>query len=188
MEKNKIQLRDWLKKPETIKKLDGGQPLGLSLGPNAVYSIPRDSDGHAAFEIHSLRPCTRIGPDGQERLDILVAIVQRRMAFFDKERQENLERKVKAGNVKWHTVQPDYFFCGGATVIIDPSTGEVRFTIRKRVDDNNRLEEERAFRLDAAIAADQSIYFDAPYDNPFARLHMATKEWRPKNGVPNDDR
>ena len=39
--------------------------LGLALDPkNAPGSIRRDKKGLPVFEVHSLRPCRRIGPDG----------------------------------------------------------------------------------------------------------------------------
>ena len=62
-------------------------------------------------------------------------------------------------------------FRGGATVIIDPVTGRICYWIRKRINDDSRLEKERAFRLGVSDSPDRAIYFEPSGDKTFALLH-----------------
>jgi hypothetical protein len=140
--------------------------LGLSLGPKTPGSIPRNDQNVPKFEVHSFRPCRRIGPDGQERSDVLVEVVQRRKAFFDRE----LQKKVDGGQEA--DARPDFYFRGGCTLIIDPETGDLRYCIRKSVCDDSRLDEERRFRQGQFGDRVGGIYLqDGAGMSPFAFLH-----------------
>jgi len=81
--------------------------------------------------IHSVRPARRVGPDGQILFDVVIEVLQTR-------------------RVRW-TDGRFLEFKGGATVILGP-LGEIRYIVRKRIDNEERLEEEREF---AGIAVDR---------------------------------
>src|SRR5258708_24868060 len=89
-------LRDNLQKKLDKDETNGPDAfLGLALGPKAPNGVERDKDKLPKFEVHSFRPCRRVGFDGQERIDAVVEIVQRRLGFFN----EGLQRDVDAGKV-----------------------------------------------------------------------------------------
>jgi len=161
------RFHDWLRKNVT----DGRDRfLGLALGKEtAPASIRRDQDGNPVFEVHSLRPCRRIGPDGQEQSDIVVEIVQRRKAFFDQARQKELEDR----KVTWKDAKQDFYFRGGCTLIIDPLTGDIRYCIRKSILQEERLNAERLFRQGQFGDRVGGLYLadDSERGNPFAFLH-----------------
>jgi hypothetical protein len=81
--------------------------------------------------IHSIRPARRVGPDGQILFDMVVEVLQTRRVNW--EDGKYLE------------------FKGGATVILGPF-GDIRYIVRKRIDNDDRVEEEREF---ARIAVDR---------------------------------
>jgi hypothetical protein len=101
------------------------------------------------FEVHSVRPVRRIGPDLQQRMDLVIEITQ-----------------------SWVT-QSGSRFRGGCTLIVDMDTQKIRYCIRKRVAHPERIEQEREFRLAFARADSRGTYFDKPKkgDEPFAILH-----------------
>ena len=148
--------------------------LGLALDPkSAPGSIRRDSKGLPVFEVHSLRPCRRIGPDGQERTDLVVEIVQRRKGFFDEARQKAMD----SGQVSYDDPvlgRQDFYHRGGCTLIIDPGSGDVRYCIRKAIwtTEDERLVAERKFRLGQFGDKVGGAYLSGSGSgNPFAFLH-----------------
>ena len=139
--------QDWLR---ANVKADCDWSLGLSLDPaKAPHSIRRDGKGRVVFEVHSLRPCRRIGPDGQQQTDVIVDLVQRRKAYFDEAKQKEVD-ETPLPNVDgaYDAVPHDFYFRGGCTLVIDPHTGEIRYCIRKSIQTagDDRLARERAFR------------------------------------------
>jgi hypothetical protein len=149
--------------------------LGLALVSDpkeTPRSIRRGDDGQPVFEVHALRPCRRIGPDGQEVLDLVCEIVQRRKAFFEPKIQQELDdpkSKAKEDAPRFHTGFFD--FRGGCTLILDAETGQVRYCIRKRITDKDRLERERTFRMEASGSL-RAMFFESDDDNPFPSLHL----------------
>ncbi|MFO0907724.1 MAG: hypothetical protein U0794_05080 [Isosphaeraceae bacterium] len=170
-------------------------PLGLSLGRKAPRSIlRREDDDLPIFEVHSLRPSRRIGPDGQQRTFAVVELVQRRLAYFDPVVQNRVDEhgpvlypsdlSASAGSTAGRArrrrgalpPRPDFYFRGGSTLIIDPETGEIRYGIRKSVLSKRRLDREREFRQGAYGDRVGGIYLAddrAGRGNPFAFLHSA---------------
>jgi hypothetical protein len=172
MDDNGRLLHGWL--AGRLAAADHGRALGLMLDPNtSLHSLLQPPDYQPRFEVHSARPCRRIGPDGQQRTDLVVEIIQRRRAYFDPATQAALDApkpKVVAKNFAMR----DFSFRGGCTLIIDAESGEIRYCVAKRVDDAKRLDAERDFRSGGAGAgAAAATYFDDPRaaHNPFCFLH-----------------
>ena len=169
MHKRGRQLQDWI--TEFIDP--GAAPyMGIDLdsSPNAPpnRSIERDSQGRPCFEVNSPRLCRRIGPDQQERADLVVEIVQKRKAFFDPERQDDLDN----GRQDWSGARQDFFFLGGCTLVIDQETGDVRYCVRKSIHQQDRLEAERQYRRSQPHASPGNSLVDCPTVNPFRLLHV----------------
>jgi hypothetical protein len=147
---------------------DGGRSLGLALdAATAPQSIKRDRSGRPNFEIHAVRPCSRIGPDGQNLQDLVIEIVQRRKVVGDPVDQERLD----AGQLAYGKVAAEFYFRGGCTLIVDGRSGAIRYVIRKRIDNDQRLARERQFRGDPAGLQRAMTYFDRDETSPFRLLH-----------------
>ena len=158
MRRNCAILHEWI-----ATKLNAEQShfLGLDLKKDAAKSIRRNDTGQPVFEVHSLRPCRRIGPDGQQQTDLVVELVQKRKGFFDADVQKKVDEGAKG--FEFDKVQADFYFRGGCTLIIDPITAKIRYCIRKRITSDERLRHEREFRT--------SHGDDHDGNNPFAFLH-----------------
>ena len=158
MRSNSAKLHDWIAKSVKEKH---SKLFGLDLTKDAVQSIRRTDNGLPVFEVHSLRPCQRIGPDGQNQFDLIVEIVQKRKGFFD----ADVQKKVDAGanGFEYDKVEADFTFRGGCTLIIDPDTAKIRYCIAKNIRSDKRLGDERDFRTGHGDDHDPN--------NPFAFLH-----------------
>jgi hypothetical protein len=111
-----------------------------------------------------VRTTRRAGPDGQDVRQLVVEITQRRRGFLDPETQATKDDVDKP-----KTWRCDFIFRGGATLIIDLRDWQVRYVIRKRIDDPQRLERHRAF---LGTATDMNFtYTRGRTDEPFALLH-----------------
>jgi hypothetical protein len=178
MNRHSRMFHQWLRDKVRGTELDRG--LGLALGGDAPGGIRRDKQGHPVFEVHSMRPCRRIGPDGQQLTDLVVEVVQQRLGFLDEDRQ----RRVDTGVIPYDQARKlsDFAYRGGCTLIIDPTSGAVRYCIRKSIRksldapwSDERLLRERRFRQGAFGDSVGGIYLsDADSTNPFALLHATS--------------
>jgi hypothetical protein len=185
MQDNVLIIRKWLY--EHGREMgDGGESLGLFLFGQGLHSIPRNDRNSPKFEVHSIRRCLRIGPDGEPRIDLVAEIVQRRAGFYEEAVQETVDaskepwaytRKDREASKKSRKKlpggkdQPDFWFRGGCTLIIDPSSGEIRYVIKKCIRSKSRFDRERDFRQRGAFSSAAAIYFGTRNRNPFAMLH-----------------
>jgi hypothetical protein len=175
MDDNGRLLHDWL--TQRFAEGDRGRSLGLMTDPATTFrSLLLPDDFKPRFEIHSTRPCRRIGPDGQQRTDLVLEVIQRRKAFFDPKVQAELDdpdpkAKVNPQDAKFADPDVYFYFRGGCTLIIDAESGEIRYCIAKNVLNDKRLAAERDFR--AGGDATGASYFDDPRveHNPFCLLH-----------------
>ena len=86
--------------------------------------VATDASGeYGSPEIVSIRSSRRVGPDDQVGFDLVIEVVQARFARIANE---------------------EVALYGGATVVLDP-LGYVRFVVRKRVDNDDRLRRTKAF-------------------------------------------
>ena len=169
MKSNAKLFQDWLIASSTVTIAEV-ESLGLCFDQaTAPLSIRRDSEGRPAFKVHSFRPCRRIGPDHQQRTDFVVEIVQKRRGYYDRD----LQASVDSGKVPFSDRQPDFAFRGGCTLLIDPREGRIRYCVRKPIGDDDRLDQEREYRLGASGDGVGGIYIDGGgrCRNPFAFLH-----------------
>jgi len=127
-------------------------------------------DGRPAFEVHSVRPARRVGPDGQLLTDLVIEITQWKPGYYD----STLQQRADNGE----TVEPyDFKFRGGSTLLVDLHSGEVRYCVAKYVQSATRLARQRDFRLGRTDASLRAMYFGALQQQaiePFAFLHRET--------------
>lgn len=156
------------------------QLLGLHVLPDsianrtALHSIPRRSykrgePPRPVVQVYSTRAARRAGPDGQELSQLVVQLAQRRRGYFDPREQEAADRGEIDG-------EPDFWFRGGSTLLIDLRDGRLRNVVRKRIDQDERLAAERAFRMGDAGPLAMATYTEmgsqtVPAREPFAMIH-----------------
>ena len=101
------------------------------------------------FEVHSVRPVRRIGPDGQQRTDLVIEITQSWLP--------------SGGSI----------FRGGCTLIIDLEKRSVRYVVRKRVAHLGRMQAQAAFQMELAKTNSGFSYYGdrGALREPFAVLH-----------------
>lgn len=121
-----------------------------------VVSRPRP--GCTTFEVHSVRPARRIGPDGSFRTDVVIVINQRRPVPLDGKDLAN----------GW------FWFRGGATLIVDARERreEIRYCIVKNCGSASRLERQRKLITSGGDAL-RALYFGRETREPFALMHAS---------------
>ena len=139
----------------------------------ALQKIGLDPNlGGGRFEVHSVRPARRIGPDGQQIVELVIEVTQGRPVFLDLDLAD-VESAWTRRNQR-EDKDADFWFRGGCTLIIDPVKGVVRYVVRKRIDDGARLRRQRAF-VGATGRSPRSNYFGTPRrfeeSEAFAMLH-----------------
>jgi hypothetical protein len=112
------------------------------------------------FEIHSLRPSSRVDARGKSHFQWIIEVTQRIPEFLD------------PGDAAAQNAVPDYYFRGGATLLVDAESGRLRYSIRKRLDDQRRRERQRQYMTDVANRSLYATYLRGLGDQePFAALH-----------------
>lgn len=127
--------------------------LGLDLTGQRETGVSRGEGGRSVFEVHSVRPAQRIGPDGQTVMDLIIEITQQRPA--------------EEGELP---------FRGGCTLVMDLETAEVRYCIRKDIGSKGRAARQHEYQNSAAFGAmaDRAKELYGPgewWANAFALLH-----------------
>ncbi|HEY4596545.1 MAG TPA: hypothetical protein VIJ02_09120, partial [Thermoanaerobaculia bacterium] len=166
MQKSGQEIHEWLLS-DTARTIASG--FGLAMGADAPHSIERDKNGIPKFEVHSVRPARRLGPDGQTLTDLVIEITQKRRGYLNPKTQA----KVDKGDIP--PQETDFWFRGGCTVLVDLDRGAVRYCIGKGMLSDSRLADQRKFA--AATASPQAVYFGDPRRRdaaePFAMLHRS---------------
>lgn len=124
------------------------------------------------FEVHSLRPVRRIGPDGELLTDLLVEITQKRPGFYSGEFGGLTRNDRKADQ--------DFWYRGGVTILIDMKTTEVRYCIYKNIDSVDRYKKQQQYYADASDKSNLHYTYFTSYrqddnDRTFAMLHRYDK-------------
>lgn len=117
-------------------------------------------DPELPFEVHSLRPSIRIDWEGRPNFQWVIELTQRVPQFIDGNRARG-DRKA------------DYYFRGGCTLLVDAESGEVRYSIKKKLTDE-RKDRQRRFFMDEGSRSLAATYFGPPgaeEREPFAVLH-----------------
>jgi hypothetical protein len=160
---NRCELHGWLKEWLQGTSGDLQDILGLDL---------RKPD--AKFEVHSLRPARRVGPDGELLVDLVIEITQQKAGYDD----PNIQDQVDNGHLD-PAPQEDFAFRGGCSLLVDLMTSKIRYCIIKKIGSANRLAKQRAFRTGATGNSLRAMYFGNAAKNgleePFAFLHRSVE-------------
>lgn len=127
------------------------------------------------FEVHQVRPVHRAGPDGRIQQDLLIQITQRRPGYIDEEQQEKENKRYnEIGQTTPPTTNPDFWYRGGATFLLDLESFEVRYAIQKDIVRTARLDRQREFLGGTRGTSLRALYFGEPDSGQrLAVLHMS---------------
>jgi hypothetical protein len=140
--------------------------------PPTVFRSP-SSENRVAVEVHSVRRALRRSPRGETVADLVVEITQRRRAYFDPEKQKEMD---KPGTLHPPDEKGDFRYRAGCTILMDPTTMEVRRVIRTAgtIADDAQLERIRRYITEGAPGpsnAFQPARHAIHGREPFALLH-----------------
>jgi hypothetical protein len=112
--------------------------------------------------VDSVRVVRRSGPDGEELNQLVIRVVQRRKGYLNPAMQMEADQHGKDG-------EPDFWFRGGATLIIDLRDGQLRYAIRKSALNDARLDAHRRHAQGDPSLWDEHA-FGRPDKRPQGRL------------------
>lgn len=169
----------WLRDGDSLGR-DFARLFGLVMEPgDAPATVSKGQDQGPAVEVHAVRPAMRRGSQGMIKNDLVIEVTQRRDGYFDTDVQERMD----AGRGEW--IAPDFIYRAGASIVIDPTTREVRRVIRTAgtITDQGEMDRVRRFRMgvrDGGNAFDGGIgrslrSQEGQRDEPFALLHAAAE-------------
>jgi hypothetical protein len=141
----------------------------MGLDPNR-----RGPDGQPTYRVQSVRPAQRIGPDGERLTDVVIEITQSRPGYFDADAQAAAEQAAREGRLQ--DIPPaDFDFWGGCTLLVDLTSGLVRYCVAKNVNSDARLQRERCYLNGELDTSPRAMYFGGltgrTLKEPFAFLH-----------------
>jgi hypothetical protein len=148
--------------------------VGLVLeehNPPPTVFRSKTTAGRVAVEVHSVRTALRRSQRGAPSTDPVVEITQRRRGYFDPDRQRQMDQPGS---------QPpddgDFRYRAGCTLLINPTTMEVRWVIRTpgTIADDAQLERVRRFLTEGGLEPGNAFDFARAAlkaGEPFALLH-----------------
>jgi hypothetical protein len=160
-ERSQAMLHGWIGAEDARK---AARAAHLVLDKDAPEAFYRDKQGLPRLEVHSVRPAHRVGPDGRAVTELVIEMTQRRRGYHDPDVQAAVDTGEKS------PPPADFIYRGGCTLLVDPETGDVRYSIYKRIRSEKRLERMRRF-LDGDLAPSLRVtYIGDPYRAYFNRL------------------
>jgi hypothetical protein len=144
---------------------------------NRVFGFNFDQ-GHAEdckFEVHSVRPLRRTGPDGRTRDDLIIQITQRRPGYYDDAEMKTEMIRYRLGKTAPDFDGCDFKFRGGTTFILDLEQFTLRYAVSKDILANGRLDKQRKFLSDTEGASLRALYLGGSQrGQALASLHSHT--------------
>lgn len=116
-----------------------GRQFGLDLTRVVANTISEEE----RFEVHAVRPTVRLRADGRTKVEIIVVLSQRiRTPLLSDPSDPDSVMQSSTGE------RLSFWFRGGATVIIDPEEGSVRYAVSKNVLSDGRKARQMKFLTD----------------------------------------
>jgi len=116
---------------------------------NNTSGLKLDKDNYPLFEIHSVRLSARTGPSGNTLDQLILTVSQEK------------EGQLPGG----------YKFRGGATLLIDWKNLTLKYAIKRRIDDEARVNEQRDYLRNHIGLSLRDTYFGPSTNEPFIALH-----------------
>jgi hypothetical protein len=120
---------------------------------NRLEGAEHDGHGRPRFEVHAVRPAQRVGPDGEALNQVIVVLTQKR---------------------RLETTSAPHFFRGGCTLIFDLDSESIRYSVRKPIGSERRMQRQLTFIAERS-AGSPYMNFDDEAREPFAMLHRDTR-------------
>ena len=183
---NQRALHRWLERSDgAVKDRLWEKLLGLRLRlldaaePCQTIECRTTSSGRRApkFEVHSVRIARRRTVEGRELYQLIAQVTQKRYGYFDPNAQREADEH---GPKDAHAledpdseerVDSDFVFLGGATIIVNLNDGRLTHIVRKRIDKDERLAEQRRFILGDEAALAMTVDGMALRMEPFCFMH-----------------
>jgi len=170
-------LWSWLIKGDGRKLAPAiGIVLEDSNPPPTVFRSRRNPQ-FLATEVHSVRTAVRRSLRGAPTTDLVVEITQRRRGYYSVDTQNELDEDGKSEPAN----EGDFLYRAGCTLLINPTTMEVRRVIRTpgTIADNGQLERVRSFLFEGGL--DPRNAFDSAHGamharEPFALVHSTVED------------
>jgi hypothetical protein len=156
----KVELHNWIA-GEGRHMLDRFSEIaGITFHPGLEGL--RFEKGVPSFQVHSLRPAQRVGPDGDAINQLIISVIQTRDVATDD--------------------GAAFPFRGGSTLILDLDSMMLRYAIKRDIRDDARVQRHKDYRRD--LSEDGSMrgtYLRKlkSVDEPFAMLHRSADFGRP---------
>jgi len=160
-------LKKWIAQEGHLELHQFSKLAGMTFTFNLDGLRGKKQDSVPKFEVHSIRPARRVGPDGDTLNQLIISLIQSRDVLVD----PNAGPK-----------SPKMVFRGGCTLILDLDTMLLRYHIKKDIADEARLEFQRNYRLNLQMEGSlRATYFNRLDDasEPFALLHRSFDYGRP---------
>jgi hypothetical protein len=142
------RLRSWLSEGDSVGR-DYARVFGLVIDEHdkPPPTVARTKDG-PAVEIHAARPALRRTATSVST-DLVIEITQRRDGYFDEAEQKQMDDALPTTGPAGRPA-PDFRYRAGVTLLIDPTSLEVRRVIRTAgtIVDDAQLDRVRRFLLD----------------------------------------
>jgi hypothetical protein len=135
---------------------------GLSLDPaNPVPDLQPSNESGRLFEVATVVPAERVGPDGDLLNQLIVTITQARNVLLD-------PVDPSAGKM---------IFRGGCTLLLDLDTHRLLYRVVKPINDDSRLDDQRRYMQENDSGTLRATYFASfkgkAISQPFAQLHRS---------------
>ena len=168
MQANIRVVRDWSR---SFLSSPVAEEIGLAIAADAPRGLVREQ-GRPAVEVHSVRLARRTSPGGDPVTDIVIELLQQRRGYLNAKKQKRVD-----ANGPPKKDRPDFIFRGGCTLLVDPSTYQVRYAINKHIlsEGPGRLERQRDYMAGDGTGL-RATYFGDPTREtaarePFGLLH-----------------
>ncbi len=145
--RNAAKFHEWLFSDSVSD--DVASAIGIYRNVGSSLTVNGMAGTISKLEVHSVRPVRRVGPDDEQRLDLVVEITQK-------------------WEVPGNTGLP---YRGGCTLLIDLEKQEIRYCIRKRVAHPERITKQDEHVGMAAYSLRGNYFGGTNIREPFALIH-----------------
>jgi hypothetical protein len=117
--------------------------VGWHLGVDLQGIVRGDSESRLKLEVHAVRPTVRLRADGRSKVELLIVLAQqRRVTLLSNRNDPNSAVLGPEGTPL------SFWFRGGATLIVDPEAGKIRYAVSKNILSEGRLSRQMTYLRD----------------------------------------
>jgi len=160
------EIHDWIEEEghSALKRFSKIAGITFSFG---LEGLRRGKNPEVpSFELHSLRPARRVGPDGESLNQLIMSFIQSRDVVVEPQ----------PGSEPCKIV-----FRGGCSLILDLDTMKVRYAVTKDIAAKARVERYKQYRIGLMSGSPRATYYKRleKVEERFAMLHRSFEYGRP---------